>query len=371
MFLIQNRSEMKIYFRIFLFAFLSFLSACKVADKIAAIAIRPIKPNYDFNLDSVPPAPDYKKNANWLYLSTPANEEADVFYIHPTSYFLHSNWNQAIDLKPINDLTYYLIFSNQASAFLGVANVYAPHYRQANFYAFLDLNKNGKKALEIAYQDVKAAFDYYIAHFNNGRPFIIATHSQGTYLAKELLKYIDTQSALRAKFITAYLVGWPINSSFLAELKTIQMCQDSTDIGCLNSWNTQRKMAFKSFAEKETLVTNPLSWQSQTDYIGKEANLGAFFITNPRFKFSQKNLFQGNFEFPADFTTTNDTLIIPHYIGAKAKKGIVEVKRPSNQKNLIMFLKAGNYHLYDYNFFYFNIRQNAKTRIKQFTQNKK
>jgi hypothetical protein len=362
---------MKIYFRIFFFALLSFITACKAADKIAGLAIRQIKPDYAFNLDSVPLPPDYDNKKNWLYTTDIASREADVFYIHPTSYFLNSNWNQAINLHSINNLTYYLIFSNQASAFLEVANVYAPLYRQANFYAFLDLKKNGEKALEIAYQDVKAAFDYYLYHFNDGRPFIIASHSQGTYLAKELIKYIDTHEAIRAKFITAYLVGWPINTSYLAELKTIRMCSDSTDIGCINSWNTQRKIAFKSFGEKETQVTNPLTWQSQEVEKGKEANLGALFITNPRFSFSQKNLFKGSFEFPADFTKTNDTLFIPQFIGAKTRKGIVEVKRPSNQKDLIMFLKTGNYHLYDYNFFYFNVQQNAVTRIKQFIQNKK
>ena len=33
----------------------------------------------------------------------------------------------------------------------------------------------------------KAAFQYYLEHYNNGRPFIIASHSQGTYHAKRLI----------------------------------------------------------------------------------------------------------------------------------------------------------------------------------------
>ena len=42
-------------------------------------------------------------------------------------------------------------------------------------------------ALDIAYQDCRDAFVYYINHFNQGRPFIIASHSQGSLHATRLL----------------------------------------------------------------------------------------------------------------------------------------------------------------------------------------
>ena len=104
--------------------------------------------------------------------------------------------------------------------------------------------------------------------------------------------------------------------------------------------------------------------------INQKHNLGALFIENAQFEFNQKSLFSGNINFPDDFTDNNDTIIIPNYINASTKKGVVVVDKPSNQKDLGMFLKTGNYHLYDYNFFYYNIQQNAKTRIREFLKNK-
>ena len=344
--------------------------SCNASDKIARIAIKKIKPKYSFTLDSVPKAPNYNNPNAWTYIPKKNEYEADVFYIHPSTFFVNTNWNQPMDFKAINDLTYYVIFANQASAFLDVANVYAPLYRQANFYAFLDLKADGKKALDLAYQDVKAAFDYYFENFNHGRPFILAGHSQGSYLGKELLKYINKNESMRAQFVTAYFIGWPITDDYLSELGNIGMCQDSTEIGCINSWNTQRSFAFKSFAVKKTQVTNPLSWENKDVNINQEYNLGAFFIENPNFEFNQKSLFSGNINFPDDFTNSNDTIIIPKFINANTKKGVIVVDKPSNQKNLVMFLKAGNYHLYDYNFFYFNIRENAKIRIREFLKDK-
>ncbi len=357
--------------RILFFSLLALLSSCHSSDKIAKLAIHSIKPSYDFTLDSVPRAPLYQNLENWMSIPKQNTELADVFYIHPTTYFIHSNWNQSLDQKSIKELTYHLVFANQASAFLEVANIYAPYYRQANFYAFLDLKKNGEKALDIAYEDVKNAFDYYIENFNQGRPFILASHSQGSYLGKKLLTYIQKNKVLKDRFICAYFVGWPVEDQYLASLPDIEMCQDSLSTRCINSWNTQRPFSLKSFAVKGIEVVNPLSWHNSNESIGKEKNLGGFFIENDLFTFSQKNLFHGDFDFPDDYEKHNDTIIIPHYIGAKTKRGVVLVKRPPNQKKLVMLLKAGNYHLYDYNFFYFNIRQNAKARINSYFDKKK
>lgn len=349
---------------------IALLASCNASDQIARIAIKKIKPKYSFTLDSVPEAPNYSSSSAWTYIPEKNDCKADVFYIHPSTFFVNTNWNQPMDLKAINDLTYYVIFANQASAFFDVANVYAPLYRQANFYAFLDLKADGKKALDLAYEDIEAAFDYYFENYNQGRPFILAGHSQGSYLGKELLKYINSDERMRAQFVTAYFIGWPVTDTYLNELGSIGMCQDSTETGCINSWNTQGRFTFKSFAVEGTQVTNPLSWENKNVNVDREHNLGAFFIENNQFEFNQKSLFSGNLNFPDDFTNYNDTIIIPKFINANTKKGVLVVDKPSNQKDLVMFLKTGNYHLYDYNFFYFNIRQNAKTRIREFLKNK-
>ena len=54
-------------------------------------------------------------------------------------------------------------------------------------------------------EDVKAAFQYYLEHYNNGRPIIIASHSQGTTHAKRLLKEFFDGTALQHQLVAAYL----------------------------------------------------------------------------------------------------------------------------------------------------------------------
>jgi hypothetical protein len=44
------------------------------------------------------------------------------------------------------------------------------------------------QALELAYGDVKKAFEHFISHLCvDGRPFIVAAHSQGTRMVARLL----------------------------------------------------------------------------------------------------------------------------------------------------------------------------------------
>src|SRR3546814_12352871 len=57
--------------------------------------------------------------------------------------------------------------------------IWAPRYRQATFGAFLTGKKEAQMALSAAYRDVAAAFDYFLSQ-NEGRPLILAAHSQGS-----------------------------------------------------------------------------------------------------------------------------------------------------------------------------------------------
>ena len=82
-------------------------------------------------------------------------------------------------------------FLRQATAFETIGNIYAPYYRQADAVSVLSL-----PTIEAVYEvisgvptsDVTAAFDYYINHYNNGRPFILVSHSQGSTVVALLLE---------------------------------------------------------------------------------------------------------------------------------------------------------------------------------------
>ena len=111
---------------------------------------------------------------------------ADVFFIHPTTYTQADKkfgWNGVVDDAELNAKTDYGTILSQAGIFNEVGRVFAPRYRQAHISAYYPQNasdsENARKALDLAYSDVKAAFVYYLQHLNNGRPIIIASHSQG------------------------------------------------------------------------------------------------------------------------------------------------------------------------------------------------
>lgn len=146
-----------------------------------------------FNANDQPAAPDYSQEKYWSALPfrkdaadvIPGGEQwiddslkqVDVFYIYPTVYTSGNTWNsddndaaqnKRVDTKPVH---------YQASVFNASCRVYVPRYRQAILKSFYN-KEEGAKALDFAYQDVKRAFQYYMEHYNHGRPIIIASHSQ-------------------------------------------------------------------------------------------------------------------------------------------------------------------------------------------------
>jgi hypothetical protein len=61
-----------------------------------------------------------------------------------------------------------------------------------------------------AYEDVRSAFFYYLQHWNQGRPFILAGHSQGSQHLVRLIQELETlheTSVLLDRLVAAYLIG--------------------------------------------------------------------------------------------------------------------------------------------------------------------
>ena len=63
------------------------------------------------------------------------------------------------------------MLATQASAFNGISNIYAPQYRQATFAAIsTNQHESSINSLEIAYSDVKNAFEYFLFEINKNKP---------------------------------------------------------------------------------------------------------------------------------------------------------------------------------------------------------
>jgi hypothetical protein len=133
--------------------------------------------------------------------------QADVFYIHPTTHIKGEYWNGDLTNEALNERTDEGAMKMQASVFNDCCRVYAPRYRQAAIYAFLKETEDGKQALAFAYEDVKKALEYYHKNLNKGRPWILASHSQGTHHAAKLLAEVISKSSMGKSMVAAYTLG--------------------------------------------------------------------------------------------------------------------------------------------------------------------
>jgi hypothetical protein len=328
-----------------------------------------------------PPAPDYGSPVTWAALPdlqddadvVPAQDRdgqaaapVDVFFIHPTTYFSNKTWNAPLDDAMAKDITDHDILRNQASAFNACCRVYAPRYRQAAFGAQQAVPEEADKAWDLAYSDVRAAFDYYLSHYNHGRPFIIASHSQGTMHALHLMEEVITGKPLRQKLVAAYLIGMPIPKGvFTQMLPDIPLCTSPEQTGCASSWNAigptadtrlfhtilHRYPAGKkeSIVGKELVCTNPLSWRTDEAPGERKAHLGGV-----------------RFAMAADSGAPPQPDL--ELVDARCKDGWLIITEPAPKAYREVLLGPDMYHVYDYSLFYVHVRQNAQTRVKAFLQ---
>ncbi len=267
---------------------------------------------------------------------------ADVFFLHPTTFtkkkYKHIA-NAYIDEHYINAKTDYSSILYQASVFNQSCRVFAPRYRQAHIQNFYTNDTiAAKKAFDLAYQDIRNSFLYYLQHWNKGRPVIIAGHSQGALMAERLLKEFFEEKELQNKLVAAYIIGWPVPPGYFSSLP---MCRDSFQTGCVVSWRTFRKGYVPPYLKNEkqpALATNPLTWKTDNMPASKLLNKGSVLT-----KFNK---------------------IYPYTTDARLEKGLLYVKRPKFPWSFLYFTR--NYHIADINLFYLNIRENANQRIKAY-----
>lgn len=237
-----------------------------------------------------PPAPDYSLDAHWSALpfhddtadEIPKGEtwvhdslkQVDVFYVHPTIYWKGDGWCAAMDDKKVNRRVDKFPVKYQASIFNQVGRVYAPRYRQAIIKAFSDSTGVGEEALEFAYADVKASFEYYLAHYNAGRPIILVSHSQGTRHCRQLMaEYFDTP-ARKAQLVCAYVVGFAIDPN---QYETLTLCQSPDETNCYCTWATIKEGEQEKADESKLLIgktaVNPICWTTDTTWVESKGSV--------------------------------------------------------------------------------------------------
>jgi hypothetical protein len=329
-------------------------------DRLIAVALAPAGP---FDPAAAPPAPDYGRPAAWIahpalpqdparwappgFRAAP-KPAAALFFVAPTAYLARSGWNAPLDDGDTNARADRFV-RDQASVFNGIAEVWAPRYRQASFGSFLKPGPDARAALDLAYGDVERAFRAFLAAQPAERPIILAGHSQG---ARHLLRLLgDERGALGGRLVAAYAVGWPVALPGDLAATALPACTPRT-AACLASWQSfaadgdldrvlqglaaVRDLAGEQVGARTMLCTNPLTGGAAA--AGAERNMGAL---------------------------VGDALV-PRLAGARCGPRGLLLLEPTPEDIGQWVLPGGNFHVYDIGLFWANLRADAEARLAAF-----
>ncbi|NCC67041.1 MAG: DUF3089 domain-containing protein [Clostridia bacterium] len=314
--------------------------------------------------DSENTASDYSAADNWLTLPDTNEYDVDVFYLYPTAYYRFSP-----DDPVVCEIDNALMRTNavsahkrQATAFQTVGNIYAPYYRQPDAVTTLSLSEKEKDELlkGATKKDVFAAFDYYIEHYNNGRPFILAGHSLGSNMLLYLLsEYMEEHPDVYARMVAAYVIGYSVTEDYLGENPNLKFAESADDTGVIISYNTQAAAVEgkNPVVLDGALVINPITWTRDGTTAGAEKNLGSIMLNTDGSVVLDEN---GEFKRVMNFADAT----------VDSEKGALicsTVDVDTWGRGNAVF-PNGVFHSFDYPFYYYNIRENAANRAKRFCE---
>ena len=216
-----------------------------------------------------PAAVDYRKDSSWLCLPgrpdicrdslpttavTPKgygsnghhfiaeNPPIDCFYLYPTA-SRDAGLNSDLNLSDEAAAA-----ASQFARFASVCRPFAPKYRQMTVGAILAFSagQDVTGAGMLAYGDVVAAWRDYIRNRNQGRPFVLIGHSQGTlHLIQLIAREIETNPTVAARMKLAVLAGYnvlvPHGKLVGGDFRKTPLCSAPGQTGCVVAWTSYRE----------------------------------------------------------------------------------------------------------------------------------
>lgn len=299
-------------------------------------------------------APDYSDIENWAYLQKGSSDaSADVFFICPTVYLGEDGkYNM-----PLNDEAAKADFIGAVNMEKGIydedSRFFAPYYRQAALTVYEMPEDEREKYLSSAFEDVLAAFDYYYQNLNDGRPIILAGFSQGADMCLRLMKERFEDHEMQSRLIACYAIGWSITKEETKEYPHLKVAQSADDTGVIISFNSEAPHIDNSIivpSGERTLAINPLNWQTGSEYADKSLNEGACFT-----------------DYNGDIINEIEKFTGAYIDEERGTLKATDVDESDYPPELDIF-ESGIYHVYDYQFFYRNLRENVKLRTKAYLE---
>ena len=309
---------------------------------------------------------DYSKATSWFQIPA-ITKEVDTFFIYPTEYLGLNEGDANYATLDNEEMLQGLpgIYITQASVFADVSNIFMPYYRQAGIrYAGEVQKKTGSIDAAISslpYEDITSALDYYFENFNGGRPFILASHSQGSAIAKLVLKkYFKEHPDRYARMVAAYAIGYAFTTDELAANPHMKFATGETDTGVIISWNTEGPKNVEQNVNTAVLLPNaisinPINWKRDDTYAPASENLGSLV----------PNIEAGRFEIA---NVGADAQVVP-------SRGVVVTHaemEPIPEELAEIFNSAfgpDGRHETDYALYYNNLKENVAKRVAAYLAN--
>jgi hypothetical protein len=331
---------------------------------------RQMVPQGQFEAPARGSGPDYSATASWIAHPELAEDPSEwrpdgfpppiltpkrvaAFYIHPTTFLQRDRWNAPLDDRQSRQ-TAELFVRSQASTFGQFAEVWAPRYRQAAYGAFLLDSRDAQQALDVAYSDIEQAFDRFLDEVPQGRPIILAGHSQGSLHLTRLLAERGPQ--LRERLVAAYIVGWPVSVAADLPAMGLPFCTNPGETGCALSW--------QSFGEPGNPSIVLDSWEGTRGPTGLERRQDDMLCVNPitgtEGGAAPPSANPGTLVPKADMISAT---VEPGRVGARCDQGFLTIE--GDIPNLGPYVLPGNnYHVYDYALFWWAIHNDARQRAE-------
>ncbi len=306
--------------------------------------------------------PDYSKTANWLALPSSSDAKAiDVFFLYPTVYQQSSSDDPmvcAID-NPQMQAGAQAALTRTATAFETEANIYAPYYEQAAIQVLsLPFDQQQSIVGGQPTSDAISAFDYYIKHYNKGRPFILAGHSQGSNIMINLMAdYMQKNPDVYKRMVAAYVPGYSITPQYLEQNPELKFATGADDTGVIISYNTVAPSTAvpDPVVLPGAMVINPITWTTDQTKATAAQNLGGIALDSNGYAVLDA---EGNPQRVLNYADAQIDTAKGELICSTADPSTLA---PGNQ-----MVAGGIYHNYDYPFYYFDLRDNAAKRIARF-----
>ncbi|PHR93298.1 MAG: hypothetical protein COA69_04985 [Robiginitomaculum sp.] len=324
-------------------------------------------PGTPFQTYTPPPAPDYTQAKAWLLrpdIDTDPIDIAggDVFVIAPTLYLGRQHWNAPTQDVKVQINLKRIALPNYILPYQSAGRVYAPNYRQASLYSFLNNRDDAQTSQRFAYADIKRAFEIFLDENPPERPIILVGHGQGGLHVQRLLSEYF-RGPLKQKLAAAYSIDHPLPlDRFETEFPELSPCETVRHTNCVIAFGafepkeTTRAHMFlnktlvwsgsklRAVQERPLLCINPLLWSRSTEPAPARLHLGGV---------AAEGLDIDMLPAPS-----------PQQTGAQCQNGILRIDKPKQKSLRRPSRFGGKFRTSPSNLFYEDLRVDVARRVQ-------